>query len=99
MKKEKDYEHRTIIWLCMFFLFFGIYIGLQIENIILKEPDTLQIESEPLTEAEAWKLFDEFWVGFQKAVANDDTNKIKKIVRIWAMCMQCSYYSQIYDRT
>ena len=36
-----------------------------------------EAESQPLTEAECWNLFDTFWIEFQKAILNDDTNKIK----------------------
>ena len=36
-----------------------------------------EAEPQPLTEAECWKLFDTFWIEFQRAIVNDDTNKIK----------------------
>lgn len=36
-----------------------------------------EAEPKPLTEAECWKLFYTFWIEFQSAIVNDDTNKIK----------------------
>ena len=35
------------------------------------------VEQQPLSEEEAWKLFDEFWVEFQKAVVDGDDEAIR----------------------
>ena len=41
-----------------------------------------EAESQPLTEAECWKLFDTFWMEFQRAIVNDDTLKLRAICNI-----------------
>ena len=67
----------TFIAICIIclFLFIRGKIGYEIETAqgtILVTTDTLLVvEPELLTEAEAWKLFDAFWLEFQSAVAND----------------------------
>ena len=46
--------------------------------------DTTEVvlEDTLLSEEECWKLFDEFWVEFQRAVIEDDTNKLKKMSKL-----------------
>ena len=46
-----------------------------VEEVI--EETVLTAEQQPLSEAEAWELFDEFWVEFQRAVIEDDEDAIK----------------------
>ena len=40
------------------------------------------VEQQPLTEEEAWKLFDEFWVEFQKAVVEGDEEAIREMCEL-----------------
>ena len=50
----------------------------KIEKIdTVETQDTL--EQQPLSEEEAWKLFDEFWVEFQRAVAEGDEKAIREM--------------------
>jgi hypothetical protein len=42
-----------------------------------------EAESHPLTEAECWKLFDTFWIEFQRAVVEEDKVKLRELCDLW----------------
>ena len=55
----------------------------KIEKLEITEESIKEItEQTSLTEAEAWKLFDEFWLEFQKAVVEDDEEAIRSMCEI-----------------
>ena len=56
-----------------------------------------EAESQPLTEAECWELFDEFWIEFQSAIINDDTNKIKTMCKLEDFdCNEANYSLEFF---
>ena len=51
----------------------------KIEKIDTAEETQDTVEQQPLSEEEAWKLFDEFWVEFQRAVVEGDEEAIREM--------------------
>ena len=51
-------------------------------KIEITEEPIKETAEQQLTEAEAWKLFDEFWLEFQKAVVEDDEEAIRSMCEL-----------------